>query len=109
MVQLPCYCQDIRKVESFMGGKEVLEQTILEENKNMKFSWHLTDTTRYPLIGKRNHKQGILLSLKKSASGAIVTKPLGRVTQSYDFFTPPDYQVIVPNHEITDVSLVPSH
>jgi hypothetical protein len=93
MIQLPCYCENIKKVESFLGGKESLEQTILEENKQMRFSWDPSDSLRPLLKGKRNPKQGILISLKKLKSGAVVSKALGRVTHSYSFDSPPDYQV----------------
>jgi hypothetical protein len=93
MIELPCYCENIQTVESFMNGKDLLEQTINEENQQMKFSWNPTDPHRPPVIGKRNQKQGILISLKKLKSGVVISKPLGRVTSSYSFKSPPNYQV----------------
>jgi hypothetical protein len=93
MVELPCFCQNTKTVEAMMNGKEIFEQTIREENQQMKFSWDPTDPHRPPVIGKRNQKQGILVSLKKLKSGVVITKPLGRVTNSYSFRSPPSYQV----------------
>jgi hypothetical protein len=100
MVQLPCYCDNKTKVESFLGGKELLEQTILEENMHIKFAWDPSDSLRPSLKGKRIPKQGILLSLKKFKSGAVVSKALGRVTHSYSFDSPPDYQVHKVPHSL---------
>lgn len=93
MVEMPCFCSNQEKVESFFGGKQNFYKILQEEHSNLPFYFHINDPLRPPLIGKRYNTQGLLISLKKSKNGEITYKNIGKVTSSYKFKSPPEYQV----------------
>jgi hypothetical protein len=95
LVELPCFCDDITKVENMFGGEESLKITLREKHAALRLSLS-SEPSRPPFLGKHQSNQGVIVSMKKWKSGKVECLPLGCVTDSYKFRTFPDYQVINP-------------
>lgn len=96
-IEMPCIVKDIDTVNDIFGGTEILHNSLRDNSSTLTARMPGTDIMRRPIIGSRSSCQGILLRVRRKrgdkSNSSMETSVVGRVTSTYSFNSPAEYQV----------------
>jgi len=103
MVELPCFVGSKDTAMQLLGGDEYVSRCIQKRSLMLPLRYSAVDPLRQNIMGKREATSGLLVRIKRKrsrsevasgAEGRVTTEIVGRISTSYHFTQPADYQFL---------------